>query len=262
MRQLLRVRTAVIVYTCMLCATAAWATPPAVATFGTSWDGPGTSLQTIIDNYLASSGAPAGSVNAYTDYMGAHDLDIDPWFWVGHDVNAFLVTEIAGNKDINSVGWYVENGGVPVLSGNGSTDGVVFPGPRGAGTNAVFTLPADRTKFGFYLDTHRMVTGPNGSFPEIFYTNRKFNDAGRYGFGATRAPWDGDIQALVFDVSRWKGPNTFLVCFEDLDAGDTVSPISGIGTDSDYNDFVFQVTALGATPTKSLTFGALKALYR
>ena len=65
----------------------------------------------------------------------------------------------------------------------------------------------------------------------------------------------------MFDVSRWKGPNTWLVCFEDLDAGDPITPCCS-GTDDDYNDFVFQVTALGATPARTLSFGALKTRYR
>ena len=34
------------------------------------------------------------------------------------------------------------------------------------------------------------------------------------------------------------------------------------GTDNDFNDLVFQITAYGAPPTRSLTFGALKARFR
>ena len=33
-------------------------------------------------------------------------------------------------------------------------------------------------------------------------------------------------------------------------------------TDNDFNDLVFEVTALGATPTARMSIGALKALYR
>ena len=32
-------------------------------------------------------------------------------------------------------------------------------------------------------------------------------------------------------------------------------------TDNDFNDFLFEVTAYGATPAHPLSFGALKAKY-
>ena len=246
----------VIVYTLMLVPTLAVASgPPAPATFGVSWDGPSNDLQHIVDAYV---GVP-GAINVQTDYMGAHIGDLDPWFWVGKSVPALLITEVAGNKDTNELGWYIENGAPPTLAG--VSDGVVFTGPQGAGTQTVVIFPSNMTKFGFYLDTHTMISTPTGTHDRVFYTNHRFNDQGLNGTGASRAPWDGDVQALVFDVSRWKGPNMWLVCFEDLDAGGPITPCCS-GTDDDYNDFVFQVAALGATPTTQLTFGALKARYR
>ena len=252
MRLLCRVVFAVIVYTFVMMPASALAGGPAVATFGTSWDGPANDLQHIVDSYLGVSGA----LNVHTDYVGAHDGDVD---WVGRSVPALLITEIAGNADTNELGWYLEDGLTPRL--DGVHDGVVFYGPQGAGSSTVVVFPNDQTKFGFYLDTHTMITTPSGRHDRIFFTNRHYNDPGLNGYGAIRAPYDGDIQALVFDVSRWKGPNMWLVAFEDLDAGGPITPCCS-GTDDDYNDFVFQVSSLGATPTTTLSFGALKARYR
>ncbi|HTR96421.1 MAG TPA: DUF4114 domain-containing protein [Candidatus Acidoferrales bacterium] len=242
---------------------AAIATPPPAAAvapvpviFGNSWDGPAHDLQVIVDNYI---GVP-GAINTRTDYEGARPGDIDPWFWVGPGFPALMVTEVAGNADINVLGWYKENGLPPVI--DGVDDGVVFTGPQGGGSGTVVSFPSGTTKFGFYLDTQQYFTGPDGqAHRQIFFTNRFDNDKGLHGAGATHVPYDGDVQALVYDVSRWKGPNTWLVCFEDLDAGGPVTPCCS-GTDDDYNDMVFEVQALGATPTRTLSFGALKSRYR
>jgi hypothetical protein len=246
---------AAIVYTLALLPASAWAAGPATATFGTSWDGPGNSLQQIMDSYI---GIP-GAVNVLTDYVGAHPGDIDPWYWHGKNVPALLVREVAGNADTNELGWYLETGAAPAF--DGVHDGTVFTGIQGGGAATVLIFPSDMTRFGFYLDTHTQVVGPLGPKNRVFYTNRLFNDAGLNGAGAIRAPYNGDIQALVFDVSHWKGPNHWLVCFEDLDAGGPITPCCS-GTDDDYNDFVFEVNALGASPNSMLTFGALKARYR
>ena len=225
---------------------------PALATFGTSWDGPGSDLQHIVDAYI---GIP-GALNVQTDYVGAHNGDVD---WVGASIPALLITEVAGNADTNELGWYLEDGMSPRL--DGVHDGVVFAGAQGAGTTAIVLLASGATKFGFYLDTHALITTPSGQRNLVFYTNRHYNDAGLDGFGAIRAPLDGDIQALVFDMSPWKGPNMWLVAFEDLDAGGPITPCC-TGTDDDYNDLVFQVSSLGATPAAQMSFGALKSRYR
>jgi hypothetical protein len=225
---------------------------PALATFGASWDGPSHDLQHIVDAY---TGVP-GALNVQSDYVGAHDGDVD---WVGTSIPALLITEVAGNADTNELGWYLEDGLPPRL--DGVHDGVVFSGPQGSGSTAIVLFPNSTTKFGFYLDTHTQITTPTGQRDRVFYTNRHYNDAGLNGYGAIRAPFDGDIQALVFDVSRWKGPNMWLVAFEDLDAGGPITPCC-TGTDDDYNDLVFQISALGATPTATVSFGALKARYR
>ena len=70
------------------------------------------------------------------------------------------------------------------------------------------------------------------------------------------------MQALVFDVSAFTGhPNTWVVCFEDLDSGANPAACC-TPTDNDYNDFVFEVVALGVTPATASTIGRIKSLYR
>ena len=220
--------------------------------FGTSWDGPGKTLQKIVDARYG-----VGAINVQTDYMGAHADDPDPWFWFGNNFSALLVKEVAGNADYNIVGWYEETFTKPVI--DGVEDGVIFDGPASAGASAVVTFDHPMMRFNFYLN-------PNGPYdavwapePEMFYTNRFYNDRGPNGT-PVHAPFDGDVQALIFDVSRFTQPNTWLVCFEDLDSGANPGPCC-YPTDNDYNDFVFEVTAFGATPTIPMTFGALKAKY-
>lgn len=236
-------------------APSAHAAAPVPVTFGASWDGPGYDLQHIVDQYL---GIP-GAINVHTDYMGAHAGDIDPWFWVGRSVGALMITEIAGNANNNVLGWYEETGAKPVI--DGVNDGVIFSGAQGAGSTALLTFPGGLIKFGFWMNPNGPYDAPGAPEPELFFTNRFYNDIGPDGSGAVHPPVDGDVQALVFDVSKWKGPNTWLVCFEDTDSGLPVTPCCS-GTDDDYNDMVFQVSAMGATPTRQLTFGALKSMFR
>jgi hypothetical protein len=240
----------VLLAACCVTVNPALAAVPVV--FGTSWDGPGKALQKIVDAQYGN-----GAINVTTDYLGAKDSDPDPWFWFGSNFSALMIREVAGNAGNNILGWYLEDGHVPVIDGVG--DGVVFDGPAGAGATAFVTFDRWTTRFGFYLD-------PNGPYdavwapqPEKFYTNRLLNDKGKNGV-PEHAPFDGDVQALIFDVSRFTQPNTWLVCFEDLDSGANPGPCC-YPTDNDFNDLVFEVRAFGATPTVPMTFGALKAKY-
>jgi hypothetical protein len=229
--------------------------------FGTSWDGPSHDLQAIVDGMFGP-----GKINVHTDYVGAHVGDQDPWFWVDNRFSALLVTEVAGNADRNTIGWYTDTGvnhptAPPALFNDGVHDGVVFDGPAGPGASHVVVFSQPMTKFGFYLNPNGTGDATNAPEPEKFWTNRFFNDLGPDGSGALHPPTDGDVQALIFDISKIVNmENTWLVCFEDLDSG--ANPASCCTpTDNDYNDLVFEVTALGATPVQSLTFGQLKSRY-
>lgn len=230
-------------------------------TFGTSWDGPAHELQKIVDGLYGT-----GAINVHTDYIGAHVGDLDPWFWVGDHFPAMMITEVAGNANRNILGWYIETGTdhpspPPTLYNDNVHDGVVFDGPSGAGASTVISLPHAMTKFGFYLNPNGTGNATNAPEPEKFWTNRFYNDIGPDGSGALHPPTDGDVQALVFDLSNIvHQANTWLVCFEDLDSGPIPGPCC-TGSDNDFNDMVFEVTALGATPIQPMTFGALKARY-
>lgn len=242
-----------------VCATLCAAGPSSATVqvvMGSSWDGPGKDLQSIVDGLFG-----AGRINVQTDYIGAKPGDLDPWFWVDNHLSALLVEEVAGNADRNQVGWYEETGSFPVITNDGVHDGMVFDGPASAGAAAIVNFSKPMTRFGFYLNPNGPGDATNAPEPEKFYTNRKYNDLGPDGSGALHAPYDGDVQALIFDISRFTAPNTWLVCFEDLDSGANPGPPGQAQTDNDYNDFIFEVTAYGATPAQPLTFGALKAKY-
>jgi hypothetical protein len=222
--------------------------------FGTSWDA--TSLQQIVDTHYGP-----GRINVRTDYIGAHSDDPDPWYWIDIQVRALLVREIAGNANENSLGWYAaELNSPPVL--DGVHDGVVFDGPSGPGSAVYIRFDSPAQRFGFYLNPNGPYSAMNAPEPEKFFTNRRWNDIGPDGTIARHAPLDGDVQALIFDVSPWTRPNTWLVCFEDLDSGADVGPCCGSGTDNDFNDLVFEVSATGVTPIEPMTFGSLKSRYR
>ena len=230
------------------------AVAPVAVTFGTTWDAPWYSLQNIVDGYL---GVP-GAIDVTTAYIGHNAGEIDPWFWVDNRFSALLVTEVAGNANNNVLGWYKETDSMPTI--DGVDDGIIFNGADGSGASAIVTF-AGTTKFGFYMNPNGPLSAGNAPEPELFFTNRFYNDLGPDGSGALHAPFDGDVQAVVYDVSQWKGANTWLVCFEDLDSGAPVTSCCS-GVDNDFNDLVFEVKAFGATPTQALTFGRLKAMYK
>jgi len=243
-----------------ICAVLCVAVPSQAAVevvWGESWDGPSVGLQSIVDGLYG-----AGQINVRTDYLGSKAGEPDPWFWLDNQFSALLVMEVAGNADYNQVGWYQETGSIPVLRNDGVEDGLVFDGPAGAGAAAIVVFSKPMTRFGFYLNPNGPGDATNAPEPERFYTNRTYNDVGPDGGGVLHSPSGGDMQALVYDISRFKGQNTWLVCFEDLDSGANPGLLGKAQTDNDYNDYLFEVTAFGATPVQPLTFGALKTKYR
>jgi hypothetical protein len=236
--------------------TPAFATSPVTVVFGASWDGPGKDLQSIVDARYGT-----GHIDVQHDYLGAHAGDPDPWFWVGDNVSALYLRAIAGNASRNVLGWYIEPETLALPVIDGVDDGVVWSGAPSPNTSTIITFDKPHRKFGFYLDPNGPLDAPNAPQPERFYTNRFYNDRGPDGSGALHAPYDGDVQALVFDVSAWTQPNTWLVCFEDMDSGPNPTACC-TGTDNDFNDLIFEVHALGATPASLVSFGALKLRYR
>jgi len=246
-------RPAVALTLCALLGSPASAGPVEVV-FGESWDGPSADLQGIVDTFYGP-----GIIHLQADYIGAQPADLDPWFWVGSEFSAYLVREIAGNAGRNTLGWYIETGTKPVI--DGIDDGIVFDGVASPGESAMIFFPRPMTKFGFWLNPNGPLGALNAPEPELFFTNRFYNDQGPDGAGALHAPYGGDMQALVFDISDYAGPNTWLVAFEDVDSGAQPGPCCST-TDNDFNDLVFEVTAFGATPTQPVSFGGLKSKYR
>ncbi len=222
--------------------------------FGTTWDAPSTALQNILDARYG-----VGNISVTTDYIGKAVAEPDPFVWSGLSFNSLLVREVAGNANNNLVGWYLDTGTAPVI--DGVNDGVVFNGPQGEGTVAMVTLGPGNTAFGFYMNPNGTGGATNAPEPEKFFSNRFYNDIGPDGSGAVHTPTNGDVQALIFDVSFWTQPNTWVVCFEDLDSGPNPTPCCA-QTDNDFNDFVFEVTVARTVGVEQLAMSALKALYR
>jgi len=250
---LLKVRSLILAFICASLVPAI-ASAQVPVTFGTSWDGASNSLQNIVNSIYG-----VGKINVATDYIG-HDVgEPDPFVWQDMQFDALILKEVAGNANQNFVGWYKETGTMPVI--DGVDDGVVFTGPNGPGT-AKFVLFGTSMKFGFFMNPNGLYGATNAPEPEKFFSNRRYNDLGPSGAGAVHAPFDGDVQALVFDLSTIVNtPNVWLVCFEDLDSGPNPGSCCST-TDNDFNDFVFEVHALGTTPAGPMTFGKLKAMYR
>lgn len=292
-------RLFVLVILCLTAAshpTLALAAPLQV-TFGKRID----RLQDFVDRRYGRN-----RIDVKKDFLGARTGEIDPWFWVGDRIGVVRVRMLKRDAAGCAVGWYVEDGAAPGQPGDGGA--LSFSSGR-TRQDAIVTLPGMRTRFGFYLEAseateesgddddlgnghfasgdpgNEYATGGNGNggapggAGRKFFTNRKLNDCGPGGQGAVHVPFDGDVQALIFDVSRWAGTDTWLVCFEDRDSG-AMPDRDVIGVDSDeddrdhderrrsrvsdndYDDVIFEVVAEGATPTRPMTFGALKVLYR
>ena len=222
--------------------------------FGTTWDAPTNTLQNILDTRYG-----AGNINVTTDYIGHDAGDPDPFLWSGLSFNSILIREVAGHANNNTLGWYTDNGSAPVI--DGVDDGIVFTGPQGQGEITMVTLGPGNTPFGFYMNPNGLGSATNAPEPELFFTNRLYNDIGPDGSGAVHTPLNGDVQAIVFDVSPWTQPNTWVVCFEDLDSGPNPTPCCS-QTDNDFNDLVFEVTVARTVGVESIAMSALKRLYR
>jgi hypothetical protein len=225
-------------------------------TFGTPWES--ISLQMILDQRYGP-----GVVNVATDYEGHNPGDADPAWWQDVRLNGLIVREIAGFSIRNTLGWYKETlAGRPVI--DGIDDGVVFEGTLGPGATAVVQFPG-LTRFGFYLNPNGLLDG--GLYapePEMFFTNRFYNDRGTDGTAGTHIPLDGDPQCLIFNVTDfYGGVPTYVLAWEDLDYG---APFAANylwnATDNDYNDLVVEIQALSPVPVETQTWGAVKALFR
>jgi hypothetical protein len=240
--------------TLLLAATSVWASSPVPIMMGSSRDGLLHDLQRKVDRLVGP-----GRIDVQHDYMGAHPGDPDPWHWVNPS-RPLEVTLVDRKSPHGVLGWYQENGVLPVIDGLG--DGVVFDDWRRRGSRTLVRIPPAVTRFGFYVvreGGHGEEDDDDGSY--LYFTNRMWNDLGPHGRGAEHSPYDGDMQMLVYDISRWAGSDTWLVACEYSDSGSHVGHDRN-DSDNDYSDILFTVSGVGLTPTLGKTFGQLKALYR
>ena len=243
-----------VLFTLLVVAAPARADFP--VTWGTSWDG--VSLQDVLDTEYGP-----GVINSLTDYEGYLAGDADPAYWEDLGVDGFIIREIAGFSNKNTMGWYQETlAGTPVI--DGVDDGVVFDGPMSQGQVAMLTFPGGVTQFGFYLNPNGSLDGGgNAPEPELFFTNRFYNDLGPNGGGSPHAPFDGDPQCLIYNITHLRsGVPTFVLAWEDLDYGSQIAPsYHWDKTDNDYQDLVVEISAISTVKTTASSFGQVKALF-
>lgn len=239
----------------LLAAVPVHASSPVSILLGPSRDGGLHDLQRKVDKLIGF-----GKLDVSRDYIGAHAGDPDPWFWVNRGTRDVVVQMVDRKSRRTILGWCDETTGRPVI--NGIDDGIVFNDWRVRRSRAVVRLPSHVTHFGFYVDTDQDDDDESNERGHYrYFTNRQFNDRGLRGLGATHAPFDGDMQFLIYDLSPWLGDNTWLVACEYSDSGRHVGFDRG-DSDNDYADVVFLVSGLGATPTKTLSFARVKAMFR
>jgi hypothetical protein len=244
----------IVMYTLLFLAAAGLVHAGARTVIGVSWSGAPDRLQRIID---ATYGP--GRINVDTDYLGARAGEPDQIVWLSSVWPILQVRELAGIEYRTEFGWYIESSGGTAPSIDGVDDAPVFKNGRASPSTTVIQARNQGRALGFYL---RTANAGGGLGPRTFFTNRSFNDVGPGGAGALQTPVEGgDIQALVFDVSAWTRPNTWLVCFESRDSG--ARPASCCETtDNDFADYVFEVRAEATTANLAPSFGSLKRRYR
>jgi hypothetical protein len=236
----------------LLAAFPAAAASPLRVAIGPSRDGPAHDLQHKVDALVGT-----GRVDVRSDYVGARPGDPDPWSWTntGEPMTLHLVDRRSPGF---VVGWYAEGPVHPSPDGPEQVlGGVVLDNGRKRGATVVFRVPGTVRRFGLFVAD----TDDPGAAWTRHRTNRTLNPPGPDGAGAAHEPWDGDVQLLVFDVSRWLGRDTWLVAGEISDTGRRVGH-GADESDNDYSDVLFTVTGASATPAVTTTFGRVKSLFR
>lgn len=233
-------------------AQSALAASPIPVIVGPSRDGSLNDLQKKLDRFVG-----AGRLNARTDYVGARTGDPDPWFWMNSS-RPMVVTLIDRKSPQAKIGWY-SDGGIPL---QGGVTGVIFEKAVQRGDVRAVRLPSDVKRFGFFINLTTPGRGGYGPVREVIsYSNRLWNSPGPDGTGARHAPYDGDVQMLVYDITRWVGPQTWLIACETSDTGSNIGQ-GPEDSDNDFSDFLFTVSGVGTTPTSNTTFGRLKSRFR
>lgn len=245
----MRTQTALIVCLCALTIPAA--ASAFTVSWGSSWDH--VSLQEVLDDEYGP-----GVINAATDYEGYDGTGADPAYWEDAGITGLVIREIAGYSNTNTLGWYKEDlMGVPMI--DGIDDGVVVDGHISAGESVSITFPSGTTQFGFYMNPNGTgSSGVNAPEPELFFTNRFYNDLGPSGEGSAHAPFDGDPQCLIYNITHLNdGVPTYILAWEDLDYGGASNE-----TDNDFQDFVVEIQAQSPVQNESASWGSVKAMFK
>ncbi len=238
----------------LLVSATVFAASPVPIVVGPSRDGSLQDLQRKVDRIVGY-----GRVDVSRDFIGAKPGDPDPFSWTNLPGRGVTVQLLDRKGPRGTLGWYAEGSGTPTIDGVG--DGVVFAEYHMRGARSTVQIPASVTRFGFYVGYRASGSGENKAATGFYFTNRGLNDCGPQGQGALHAPYDGDTQMLVYDVSRWLGADTYLVACEASDTGCMIGHGEG-ESDNDFSDLLYLVSALGATPTRTQSFAHLKSLFR
>jgi hypothetical protein len=221
---------------------------------GNSWSR--VSLQDVLD---AEYGFGVIDVNSY---FGSNPIDPEIPYWFDSNIGGLLFREIAGFEGNTTMGWYVEDGSMPVI--DGVDDGLIFRGADTDGSEVTVNLPR-QVQFGLWLDPNGPYDSHNAPQGEIFFTNRFYNDIGPNGDGTTfHGPYDGDPQALIFNLTPYnRGIPTFVVAWEDLDYGGEITlSYDPLGTDNDFTDMIVEIQAFSPVKEEVGSFSKIKSLYR
>ena len=239
----------------LVTAIPASAVSPVPVTIGSSRDGVLYDLQRVVDRYFGP-----GRIDVLTGYIGARAGDPDPWMWTTVPGRPVVITLLEKKYPVGRVGWYSEQGPAPVL--NGRDDGLLLERSRLRSVPTAVRLPPAVRRFGFYVEREAGGTAIDGdaqAYP--YFSNRMLNEASPQPGTALHTPYGGDMQMLVYDISRLAGPDTWLVACEYSNTAHPIGTLDG-ESDNDFSDIVFTVTGVGVTPTLQTSFGRLKALYR
>jgi hypothetical protein len=97
----------------------------------------------------------------------------------------------------------------------------------------------------------------------MFFTNRAYHDLGGDGSGSPHAPFDGDVQCLIYNVSHlYGGVPTFVLAWEDLDSGSPLLEVYNPSrTDNDYQDLVVEIQALSPIKAEETSWGKVKSRF-
>ena len=188
------------------------------------------------------------------DFIGARLSDPSTWCWTNSSMRGIAVSLIEGKAKLGAIGWYEDTDAAPVL--NGINDGVVIEGLRKRNTPTLVRMPPAVKRFGFYVVQKAEGKKHRNDPPILLFTNNQHNNLDNT---ATSELVGADKQMLVYDVSRWLGPRTWLVACPSPDRDEHPDREDD---DDESNYLLFTVTGPSVTPAQTKSFGQVKAMFR